>query len=61
MWSGGFGFGVDDDGLAVADSDGLAGGGLELGGEVAGAAFLVDARVVLVDRNNQDLWIGVPR
>src|SRR6266542_554770 len=46
VWSGGFG--LDDDGLAVSDHDPLAGESLELPGEVAGPALLVDARVVVV-------------
>ena len=40
-WSGGFGF--DDDGLAVADRDPLAGDRLQLAGQGAGSAFFVDA------------------
>src|SRR5215217_5890954 len=41
-------FGFDDDGLAVADHDPLAGDGLELGGEVARPALLVDTSVVVL-------------
>jgi hypothetical protein len=36
------GFGVDDGGFAVGDWDGLAGGRLELSGEVAGPVHFVD-------------------
>jgi hypothetical protein len=46
VWSGGFG--LDDDGLAVADHDPLAGDSLELGGEAARPALLVDAGVVVL-------------
>src|ERR687898_1178195 len=46
VWSGGVG--LDDDGLAVSDHDPLAGDSLQLGGEVARPALLVDARVVVL-------------
>ena len=45
VWSGGFG--LDDDRPAVADHDPLAGDSLELGGEVARPAVLVDASVAV--------------
>jgi len=40
--------GHDDGGLAVADDDLLAGDGLQLGGQVARPAFLVDAGLVVL-------------
>jgi hypothetical protein len=51
--------GVDDDGLAVADDDRLAGGGLEGRGEGAGAAFGVDAGVVVVRAEVVEAGVGV--
>jgi hypothetical protein len=39
---------LDDDGLAVSDHDPLAGDSLQLGGEVAGPALLVNARFVVL-------------
>ena len=43
----GSGGGVDDDRFAVADSDVLAGEGLQLAGQIAGAAMLVDPGFVV--------------
>jgi hypothetical protein len=39
--------GVGDDGFSVADDDVLASEGLELGGQIVGAAVLVDAGFVV--------------